>query len=205
MTSRIVLAYFGDQQSAASIAGAADRGDAIAVALDLGDGIPLNELSDGALAAGAPRCHALDVREEFVRDAILPALRADTLTDAAPVVNALAASFVTEKLREMAEFEQATMIEPAGRNYALAPQARRPTAGDAAELDIRFADGVPFAVNEIQMSLIETMDCIHTISGIPAIEVLHLAYQQLDGAGEGQVVLRVQSGRCTVASTAVVF
>ena len=206
MTIRIVVAYFGDEQSAASIAafGTAPGSEVIAVAMDLGDGIPLNELRDGALAAGAMRCHALDVREEFVRDVILPALRARTV-GAASVMGMLAASFLTEKLREIAEIEQAAMIAPEHSDIPMgAPVARR-TAGEPARLDIRFADGVPVAVNDIPMSLTELMECIGTIAGAPAVDVLRLAYQQLDGSDEGQVLLRIDNGHCTVQSETAVF
>jgi argininosuccinate synthase len=205
MTNRFVLAYFGDRQSAASIAALADQGEVVAVALDLGDGIPLNELRDGALVAGAGRCHALDVREEFLRDAILPTLRAHTVAEAGMAVSARAATFVTAKLQAIADIEEAVLIAPERRVFPMPASSRRATAGVPAYLDLRFAQGVPVAVNEIPMTLTELTECINTIAGVPASELLHLAYRQLDGAADGQVVLRVEDGQCAVASTAVML
>lgn len=206
MSNRIVVAYLGDEQSAASIAafGAAGRSEVIAVAMDLGDGISLNGLRDGALAAGATKCHALDVREEFLREVILPAVRARTVSGAGPLLAELAAVFLTGKLREIANIEQAAMIAPEPSDIPMGVPMKRRTAGEPASLHIRFADGVPFAVTDIHMSLIELMECIGTIAGDPAIEVLCLAYRQLDGSDEGQVRLQIENGQCSVsAATAV--
>ena len=49
--------------------------------LDLGQGRELEAVRDRALAAGAVRAHVLDVREEFARDFVLPALKADAAVD----------------------------------------------------------------------------------------------------------------------------
>jgi argininosuccinate synthase len=207
MSNRIVVAYLGDEQSAASIAAfsAARRSEVIAVAMDLGDGIPLNGLRDGALAAGATKCHALDVREEFLREVMLPAVRARTVSGAGPLVAELAALFLTGKLREIANIEQAAMIAPEPSDIPMGVPMKRRTAGEPASLHIRFADGVPFAVNDIHMSLSELMECIGTIAGAPAIEVLCLAYQQLDGSDEGQVLLRIENGQCSVSAVTAVL
>ena len=204
LTNRIVLAYFGDQESTASIAQlvATRDADVIAVALDLGDGVPLAQLRDGALAAGATRCHALDVREEFAREAVIPALRANALAEPGTVLPALARDFFEKKLREIADIERAAVTVPP---HAAAPQpVRRARAAPAgpAHVEIHFADGSPYAVNGIPMSLTELMESIETITATPAIEVLQLAYQQLDLCDEGQVVLQAHDGTCTVTSAA---
>ena len=47
--------------------------------MDLGQGTELEDVRDRALAAGAVRAHVLDVREEFARDYVLPALKADAM------------------------------------------------------------------------------------------------------------------------------
>ena len=117
----------------------------------------------------------------------------------------LAASFLTGKLREIANIEQAAMIAPEPSDIRMGVPMKRRTAGEPASLHIRFADGVPFAVNDIHMSLIELMECIGTIAGAPAIEVLCLAYQQLDGSDEGQVLLRIENGQCSVAAETAVL
>ncbi len=81
------------------------RGDhtVIAVAFDLGDA-RLRELHDQARLAGAERCHVIDVREEFARGYVLPAIhRGTALTE--ELAGALAASCVEKKLQQVAELE----------------------------------------------------------------------------------------------------
>lgn len=203
MTKRIVLAYFGDRESASTVAEL--RGlpgiEVIAVVFDLGDGPTLSQLRDRALTAGATRCHALDIREEFVREALLPALRmtgsCSTLRDPAP----LATAFVRDKLTNIAEIEQAVVAESHHPGFAITAKPRDTAAGPVS-LEISFLEGLPCAVNDIPMALTELMESVETIAGLPAIEVLRLAYNQLGRSAEGQVMLRVENGRCSVAAAA---
>ena len=78
---RIVLAYSGGLDTSVAIPWMAERYDAeiIAVTMDLGQGKELDEVRARALATGAIRAHVLDLREEFARDYILPALKADAI------------------------------------------------------------------------------------------------------------------------------
>src|SRR3954453_22890928 len=78
---RIVLAYSGGLDTSVAIRWLAERYNAevIAVTLDLGQGRELTDVRERALALGAVRAHVLDVREEFARDYILPALQAGAL------------------------------------------------------------------------------------------------------------------------------
>ena len=50
--------------------------EVVTLTLDLGQEQELEEVRERALARGAVRAHVLDVREEFARDFILPALQA---------------------------------------------------------------------------------------------------------------------------------
>jgi argininosuccinate synthase len=85
--------------------------EVIAVALDLGQGRELNQIRERAIAAGASRCHVLDVREEFARDYILPALQADALYEERyPLATALGRPLIARKLVEMAHMENAEAI-----------------------------------------------------------------------------------------------
>ena len=81
MPSRIVVAYSGTLNSSIAVAWLKERhgGEVIAVTLDVGQGRELSQIRERAMAAGANRCHVLDVREEFVRDFVLPTLQADGL------------------------------------------------------------------------------------------------------------------------------
>src|SRR4029077_16458580 len=90
---RVVLAYSGSRAAALAIPRLAEKYEAeiVAVILDVGQGKDLEAVRDRALATGpvprprlalapgAVRAHVLDVREEFARQYVLRALRADAL------------------------------------------------------------------------------------------------------------------------------
>ena len=91
LMDRIVLAYSGGLDTSVAIPWLAEKygAEIVAVTMDLGQGKELEDVRDRALAAGAVRAHVLDVREEFARDYVLPALKADArlrgpLSDGAP-------------------------------------------------------------------------------------------------------------------------
>jgi argininosuccinate synthase len=110
---RIVLAYSGGLDTSVAIPWLAERHQAeiIAVTLDMGQGKELEAVRDRALATGAVRAHVLDVREEFARAFILPALKADALyEDRYPMATALGRPIIAQKLVEIAEIEHATAI-----------------------------------------------------------------------------------------------
>jgi argininosuccinate synthase len=113
MVDRIVLAYSGGLATSAAIPWLAERyaAEIVAVTLDLGQGKELEAIRDRALAAGAVRAHVLDVREEFARDYVLPALKADALYDERhPMGRALGRPLIARKLIEIAALEQAVAI-----------------------------------------------------------------------------------------------
>ena len=110
---RIVLAYSGGLDTSVAIPWLKEKYNAeiIAVTMDLGQGKELEEVRDRALATGAVRAHVLDLREEFARDYILPALKADAIyEDRYPMATALGRPLIGQKLVEIAEIEQATAI-----------------------------------------------------------------------------------------------
>ena len=79
---RIVLAYSGGLDTSVAVPWLAEKYNAevICATLDLGQGKELESVRERALAAGAIRCHVLDVREEFADRYILPALQAGAMT-----------------------------------------------------------------------------------------------------------------------------
>ena len=212
MKERIVCAFWGDAQSSASLASMTGSGDAevITLTLDLGQGADLEEVRDRALAGGAVRAHVLDVREEFARDYILPALRAgarwagqDGGQDAR--ADALARPLVAKKLAEIAAIEQATVVPDVsgahanlwgrvGQSYAWTKSPQ--DAPDVpAEVEIAFEQGVPVAVSGIPMGLTELIESLSLIAGhhgvgrieqpalcgeAPAVTVLHTAHVALE-------------------------
>ncbi|HKY20548.1 MAG TPA: argininosuccinate synthase [Vicinamibacterales bacterium] len=113
MPSRIVLAYSGGLDTSVAIPWLKERHNAevIAVTLDLGQGGELNQIRECAMATGAIRCHVLDVREEFARAYVLPALQAGAMyEDRYPLATALGRPLIAKKLVEIAHMENATSI-----------------------------------------------------------------------------------------------
>jgi len=110
---RIVLAYSGGLDTSVAIPWMAERYDAeiIAVTMDLGQSKELDEVRARALATGAIRAHVLDLREEFARDYILPALKADAIyEDRYPMATSLGRPLIAQKLVEIAVREGATAV-----------------------------------------------------------------------------------------------
>ncbi|MBI1876587.1 MAG: argininosuccinate synthase [Acidobacteria bacterium] len=110
---RIVLAYSGGLDTSVAIPWLAERfgAEVITATLDLGQGKELDEIRERALRAGARRAHVLDVREEFGRDYILPALQAGAVYEGRyPLATALGRPLIAKKLVEIAEIEDATAI-----------------------------------------------------------------------------------------------
>lgn len=88
--------------------------EVIAVAVDIGQAVPLDELRDVALGAGALRCHVFDRRDRLAERYLWPALRAGLLgVPGEPVVTALSAPCVAEVVVDVARLEQATAIAAA--------------------------------------------------------------------------------------------
>jgi argininosuccinate synthase len=110
---RIVLAFSGGLDTSVAIPWLAEHyhAEIVAVTMDLGQGRELEQVRDRALAAGAVRAHVLDVREEFARDYVLPALKADAIyEDRYPLATALGRPLIALKLVEITAIEQATVI-----------------------------------------------------------------------------------------------
>jgi argininosuccinate synthase len=284
---KIVLAYSGGLDTSVAIPWLKEQhhADIVAVTLDLGQGTELNQIRERAVAAGAIRCHVLDVREEFARDYILPALQADALYEERyPLATALGRPLIAKKLVEIARIENAQAIahgctgkgndqvridvsaravdpgieviaparvwrmtrsqevayanehgvpvpltttpystdrnlwgrsiecgaledpwaEPPDNIYTLTKSP--PEAPDMpAYVEIAFENGVPVAVNGVEMLLVELIGSLETIAGVhgvgrldmvenrvvgiksrevyeaPAATVLHVAHRELEG------------------------
>lgn len=110
---RIVLGYSGGLETSIAIPWLAERfgAEVIAVTLDLGQGRELTDVRERALSAGAVRAHVIDVREEFVRGYVLPALQAGALYEERyPLATALARPLVAKRLVDVARMEGAPAI-----------------------------------------------------------------------------------------------
>jgi len=109
----IVLAYTGAPDATIAVRWLIDtsRAEVVTVTLDVGQGVELDAVRERAIAAGAVRAHVLDVREEFARDHILPALAGDALdAGGCPRPSALALPLIVKKLVEIGELEGADAI-----------------------------------------------------------------------------------------------
>ena len=114
---RIVLAYSGSLEGSAAIQWLRDHHSAeiVAVTLDLGQGRELEVVRDRALATGAQRAHVLDTRDEFAREYVVPALRADALHEGrVPMALALSRPLIARKVIEIAAIERADAVAHTG-------------------------------------------------------------------------------------------
>jgi argininosuccinate synthase len=110
---RIVLAYSGGLDTSVAIPWLAEkyRAEIVAVTMDLGQGRELDDVRERALAIGAVRAHVIDLREEFARDFILPALQAGAIYEGRyPLATALGRPLISKHLVEIARIEGATAI-----------------------------------------------------------------------------------------------
>ena len=110
---RIVLAYSGGLDTSVAVRWLAEQYDAevVAVTMDLGQGKELDDIRARALGVGAVRSHVVDVREEFAQQYVLPALQAGAVYEGKyPLATALGRPLITQKLVEIAEFENAGII-----------------------------------------------------------------------------------------------
>ena len=113
LPKKIVLAYSGGLDTSVAIPWLKEKygAEIIAVTLDLGQGRELNQIRERAMSTGAIRCHVLDVREEFARSYILPALQAHAVYEERyPLATALSRPLIAKKLVDIAHMENATSI-----------------------------------------------------------------------------------------------
>lgn len=122
---RIVLGYSGGLNGSVAIRwlveSAAEPLEVVTVTLDLGQQGELEEVRDRALAIGAARAHVLDVRDQFAREYVSRALKADALSeDRVPLIAALAAPVIARSLVEIASIEQAVVVAHGAADSAAA-------------------------------------------------------------------------------------
>ena len=117
--NRVLLAYSGSARSTAAVAWLAETSGAeiVTLTLDVGQGGDLEGTRDRALALGAIRAHVLDVRDEFVRHYLVPALKADVLyDDGRSRAERLSRPLIAQKLVEIAAIEGASAVAHAAKS-----------------------------------------------------------------------------------------
>lgn len=202
MSTPVVVAFLGDASAQLSQLVQSSRTPVVAVALDLGEGPSLAELKAAALTAGAARCHALDVRDEFVRAVVFPAAQRRTAAERSDAFESLAAAFVAQTVSGIAEIEKGR-VEAVAKSV-VGTRVLRPALSGPATLALAVEGGEPVALNDIVMTPRELVDSLETIAGTPATEILHQVFRELDGAEAGHVILTVHDGASTVQSAATV-
>ncbi|MBS1817114.1 MAG: argininosuccinate synthase [Acidobacteria bacterium] len=132
---RVVLAYAGSIEGSAAVRWLREHhaAEVVTVTVDLGQGRILESVRDRALTIGAHRAHVIDAREEFARNYIIPALRADALHDGGvPMGLALSRPLIAHTLVEIAAMEKADAVAHTGHGHA-----------DGSPLDRLIADLAP--------------------------------------------------------------
>ena len=113
MAGKAVLAFSGGLDTSVVVKYLqADRGmDVITVTVDVGQGENWAATRRKALALGVKRHYTLDARDEFVRDYVLPAIKANALYQAKYcLATALARPLIARKVVEVARRERASAL-----------------------------------------------------------------------------------------------
>ena len=110
---KVVLAYSGGLDTSVILKWLIETYDCevVAFAADLGQGEELDGLEEKAMNTGAGKVYIEDVREEFVRDFMFPALRANAIYEGSYLLGtSLARPLIAKKQIEIAEKEGADAV-----------------------------------------------------------------------------------------------
>ena len=113
MRRKIVLAYSGGLDTSVLIKWLQQKYDAevITVTLDVGQKEDLEVIEKKALKLGVLKHYSIDAREEFVKNYVFPAIKANALYEGKyPVSTALSRPLIASKLVEVAEKEGADAV-----------------------------------------------------------------------------------------------
>ena len=109
---KVVLAYSGGLDTTVCLQWLKDRGfDVVAYLADVGQGEDLAGAKRRAIACGATKALIGDLREEFVQDFVMPALKADAIYEGKYLLaTALSRPLIAKHLAEVARREGATHV-----------------------------------------------------------------------------------------------
>ena len=113
MVKKIVLAYSGGLDTSVILRWLVDtyKCEVIAFAADVGQGEELSGLKEKALATGASKIYIEDLKEEFVRDFVFPALRANAVYEGVYLMGtSLARPLIAKVQMEIAKKEGADAV-----------------------------------------------------------------------------------------------
>ncbi len=116
----IVLACSGGFASSIAIHWLAETygGEVVTVTLDVGQGEDLGAIRARALSCGAARAHAIDARDELVREFLLPSLARGPL-DEGPSIGEFTRPVIARKLLEVARIEGTSIVAHASRDESI--------------------------------------------------------------------------------------
>jgi argininosuccinate synthase len=221
-----VLGFAGTPADAAALRHLVGEGAVVVtVTVDVGQAADVEHVRDQALALGAARAHVFDLREEFARDVVIPAVRSTGLDIIAGRVDA--APFVQRKLAEVALIEHSARVEGADAfdaplefargHYGSRTLVERPVTAPAdapdtpAHVDLQMQAGLPVAINGVPLTVAELLESVALIAGrhgvgrlpqidAPGVAIVHAAYRALDGR-DGLVRFRLHKGELAVLPT----
>lgn len=112
MMHTVVLAYSGGLDTTVCLQWLQQRGfRVIAYCADVGQGENLQEARRRALACGAVKAIVQDLRQEFVRDFVAPALKADAVYEGKYLLaTALSRPLIAKRVAQVAQRERATHV-----------------------------------------------------------------------------------------------
>lgn len=106
MTKKVVLAYSGGLDTSVAVRWMTEEWgvEVIALAADVGQGEDLEAARQRALTAGASEAHIADLREEFGREFVAPAIAANGLYENRyPLISSLTRPVIVRRLVQVAE------------------------------------------------------------------------------------------------------
>ncbi|MBS7604983.1 MAG: argininosuccinate synthase [Candidatus Bathyarchaeia archaeon] len=113
MKRKIVLAYSGGLDTSVLVKWLQEKYDAavITVTLDLGQKEDLKAIEEKSYRLGTLKHYSIDAKEEFVKNYVFPAIKANALYEGKyPVSTALSRPLIASKLVEVAEIEGAEAV-----------------------------------------------------------------------------------------------
>lgn len=113
MKDKVVLAYSGGLDTSVAIRWIMEKydSDVITVTVDVGHGEELESVRATAEKIGAIKHYSIDAKDEFVRDYVYPAVKANALYQGKyPISTALSRPLIASKLVEVAKKEGASAV-----------------------------------------------------------------------------------------------
>ncbi len=112
MKKKVILAYSGGLDTTCALHWLKQNGfSVICFMADLGQGKDANEIKQRALAAGAHKVYIKNLKEEFIQDFVLPALKANAIYEGKYLLTtALGRPLIAKHLVELANREKAKAV-----------------------------------------------------------------------------------------------